>query len=378
MNDTSENGKIIKVKEAGHQWWKSVIKIRWILLLSVIFVMTVLRLSAPLTIKAVHPQRGTLVAEAFGTGTLEAKVVVSLSAKIIGKVTEVLVDQGDTVTKGQVVARLEATDYENSVHVAEAQVKQAKAELVKASLDLKRGFSVPETAISKMQLDSYVAAYRVTEATFKSAKANLGFARARLADTVIYSPSAGLVITRNLEVGDTVVPGTPIFRIADTKQLWIAAMVDERVAGQLRLGQSAHVTFRAYPGQSFPGKLTRLSQEADRVTEEREADVTVDQLPPDWFVGAKADVYIETARQADTLQVPLTAIVRQDGKPGIFVISNGRARWQPVQIGLTGRDTVEAVNGVEAGDLVIVNPSAGKKPISDGKRVRPVVIKEQP
>ena len=355
---------------------------RWKLAIAAVLIVAVLafallKVLGPVPVVAVHPQRGPLVAEVFGTGTLEAKVVVSFSAKMIDKVVEVLVDQGDTVSDGQVLARLEATDYEHSVQVAEAGVGQAQAELAKARLDIVRKRQLLQTAsIPQAEFDTYEAAYRVGEAKLKNAEAQLGFARARLADTVIYSPVAGLVMTRNLEVGDTVVPGTPIFRIADTRLLWITAMVDERVAGNLRVGQPARVTFRANPGQSFPGRLARLAEEADRVTEEREADVTVEQLPPDRFIGAKADVYIETARKADALQVPKSALVPRGDQPGVLVISGGHARWQPVQLGLAGRDAVELVSGVDAGQLVITNPFAGKQPIADGQRVIAAAARE--
>lgn len=348
------------------RWWKLAAAA---VLIAVVLVVVLVKLLGPAPVAAVHPQRGPLVAEVFGTGTLEAKVVVSFSAKMIDKVVEVLVDQGDTVTDGQVLARLEATDYEHSVRVAEAGVGQAQAELAKARLDIARKRELRQTAsISQAEVDTYEAAYRVGEAKLKNAEAQLGFARARLADTVIHSPVPGLVLTRNLEVGDTVVPGTPIFRIADKRVLWITAMVDERVAGNLRVGQPARVTFRAHPGQSFPGRLARLGEEADRVTEEREADVTVEQLPPEWFIGAKADVYIETGRAADALQVSRSALAPRGDQPGLLVIDGGRARWQPVQLGLSGRDAVE-VGGVDAGDLVITNPFSGKQPIVDGQRV---------
>jgi len=348
---------------------------RWKLAVAAVLIVAVLafallKVLAPAPVAAVHPQRGPLVAEVFGTGTLEAKVVVSFSAKMVDKVVEVLVDQGDKVSEGQVVARLEAIDYEHAAQVAEAGVGQAQAELAKARLDIVRKRQLLQTAsISQAEFDTYEAAYRVGEAKLKNAEAQLGFARARLADTVIYSPVAGLVMTRNLEVGDTVVPGTPIFRIADTRVLWVTAMVDERVAGNLRLGQPARVTFRAHPGQSFPGRLARLAEEADRVTEEREADVTVEQLPPDWFIGAKADVYIETGRKADALQVSRSAIVPRGDQPGVLVISGGRAGWQQVQLGLVGRDAVELAGGVDARALVIANPFAGKQPLADGQRV---------
>jgi len=337
----------------------------------------VLKLLRPVPVAAVHPHRGPLAAEVFGTGTLEAKVVVSLSAKMIDKVVEVLVDQGDTVTSGQVLARLEATDYKRSVQVASAEVAQAQAELIKARLDIARNRELLRGAtISQAEFDSYTAVYRVAEAKLETAKARLGFARAHLADTVIPSPVSGLVMTRNLEVGDTVVPGTAIFRIACTQQLWISAMVDERVAGNVRTGETARVTFRAQPGQSFPGQVARLAQEADRVTEEREVDVTVEQLPPDWFIGAKADVYIETARETDALQVPRSALVPRGNKPGVLVINGGHVHWRPVQLGLIGREAVEIAGGLGAGDLVATEAFSGKQPLADGQRVTAIPARE--
>jgi RND family efflux transporter MFP subunit len=342
----------------------------WVVLAVVVVAGVWWKLMSPTPVTAVQPQRGELREEVFGTGTLEAKVVVAISAKITGKVVAVLVDQGDTVTNGQVVARLEAKDYEDAVHAAEAALGQAQAELAKAQLDLKRDRDLVQSqAIPQSDFDATETAYRVAEARVKNAEALLGFARARLADTQIISPVAGLMITRNLEVGSTVVPGAPIFRVADTKLLWVQAMVDEREAGKLRVGQAARITFRAAHGESFPGRLVRLAREADRVTEEREGDVVVDQLPRDWFIGAKANVYIETARQADALQIPKSAIVRRGEQPGVFVIDSGHARWRPVRLGLPGRDAVELASGVELRDLVIADPYAGKKPIANGQRV---------
>jgi HlyD family secretion protein len=351
----------------------------WCLFAVVVFVGVRMMLFSPTAVTTVKVQRGELRQEVFGTGTLEAKVVVGLSAKMIGKVAEVLVDQGDTVTNGQILARLEAKDFEDAVHAAESALGQAQAELAKAQLDLKRDRDlVRDKVIPQSDFDATETAYQVCEARTKNAESQLGVARARLADTQIFSPVAGLVITRNLEVGSTVVPGTPIFRVAETQVLWVQAMVDEREVGKLKIDQDARVTFRSVPGQSFPGKLARLAREADRITEEREADIIVDRLPPDWFVGAKADVYIETARNADVSQIGVGAIVRRGDQPGVFVIRGGRAKWQAVTLGLMGRETVEVVKGLEAEDIVIGNPLANKKPLADGERVAGTAAKARP
>jgi len=340
--------------------------VAWVLVALVVAVAVRFKFFTPVRVEVVKPQLGVLVEEVFGTGTLESKVVVSVSSKIIGKVAEVLVDQGDSVTNGQTLARLEATDFADSVSVAEAKLGQSKAELAKAKLDLDRSRSLLEgRTISQAEFDRTATDMQVAEARLKTAEAELSFTRARLADTQIVSPVVGLVITRNLEVGSTVVPGSPIFRVADPRQLWVQAMVDERASGKLAVGQPAHIVFRAQPSAPQTGKLARLAQEADRVTEERQVDVTAEQLPANFFVGQKADVFIETARQADALQIPKSALVKR----GVFLITGGRAQWRAVQFGLIGRESVGVEAGLTENDVVIAQPLLGKKPIVAGQRV---------
>jgi HlyD family secretion protein len=291
----------------------------------------------------------------------------------------VLVDQGDTVTNGQVLARLEATDYENSVGVSEAVLKQAQAELSLATLNLERSRSLLKSkSISQAQFDTDAASELVAEAKMKNADAELGFARARLGDTQIVSPVSGLVITRDLEVGSTVVPGAAIFRVADTSVLWAVAQVDEREVGQLRVGQPARVVFESNPNAPHPGHVARLSMETDRITEEREVDVTLDRLPSNFFLGQKADVYIETARKENVLQIPVGALSTRDGRPGVFTVTNGRARWQQVQLGLKGRSSVEVISGIDEHHAVILNPFASKQPVADGSRVVAVRAPQNP
>jgi len=92
-------------------------------------------------------------------------------------------------------------------------------------------------------------------------------------------------------------------------------------------------------------------------------------LPPNRFLGQRADVYIETARQPKALQIPLGALVGRAGERGVFVVSGGRARWRPVQLGLQGREAAEVIRGLDERDRVILNPQAGKQPIVSGMRV---------
>jgi HlyD family secretion protein len=349
----------------------------WLLAGVALAVVAWLMTSRPVPVKAVLPQRGELVVEAFGTGTLESKVVVGVSAKIVGKVVDVLVDQGDMVTAGRTLARLEAKDFKDAVRVAVAQRDQAQAELAKARADLERQRPLLASGlIGRADFDSFDTASGVAEAKLKNAEAASDVAEAKLADTLIVSPASGLVLTRNLEVGSTVVPGAPIFRVAASVP-WVLAQVDERETGALRLGQSARIVFETNPSAAQSGHIARLAAEVDRVTEEREVDVALDRASAGQFLGQRADVFIETARKRDALRIPLTALVVHGAGPGVLAVVDGRARWRPVQLGLRDRKFVEVVNGVTERDLVIMSPSAGKKPIADGERVSVIPEKKE-
>ena len=164
------------------------------------------------------------------------------------------------------------------------------------------------------------------------------------------------------------VPGAPIFRIAASVP-WVVAQVDERETSALRVGQPVRVVFEADPAVVQPGHVARLSAEVDRVTEEREVDVSLDRSPANRFLGQRADVYIETVRKRGALRLPLTALIIQGDRPGVLAVVDWRARWRPVKLGLRDRKFVEVVSGVSERDLVIVSPLSGKKPISDGARV---------
>jgi len=356
-----------RVSQFAGRWVRAAV---WLLLAVVTAAIGRWWSTAPVVMDVVHPYHGPLLVEAFGTGTLEAKVVIAASAKMVGKVVAVLVDQGDPVTAGQCLARLESKDYEDAVGVAQAKLMQAEAELSKAAADLERTRALfRDGIVSQADLDAQETARSVGAASVETARAELGFARARLTDTRIVSPIAGLVVTRNLEIGSTVVPGAPIFRVADTSLIWVQAMVDERETGGLTEGAEARVVLRSDPGTSLRGTLSRLAREADRVTEELEADVKAEQLPAHFALGQKADVFIETARRLKALQVPKSALVRRGHEVGVYVIADGRAKWQALKLGLVGREAAEVLEGLTEGAVVVRDPLRGKTPLAEGQRI---------
>lgn len=121
--------------------------------------------------------------------------------------------------------------------------------------------------------------------------------------------------------------------------------MDETEMSRLAAGQLARVTFRSEPVREYPAKVTRLGHEADRETLEFVVDVQVPNLLQNWAVGQRADVRIELGRKEGVLVVPSRFVLRKDGIAGVFVNTNGRARWREIQVGMEGLETLEVLGG---------------------------------
>lgn len=352
---------------------------------------------APLRVDEHRVQRGEVVAEAMGTGTLEAHYRSTVSPRISGRIQEVLVDMGDQVTAGQLLVRLDDVELKPQVEMAEASVvvarstldrldadrSEAVARLEQAVADHQRSVSLsPSGAISQSDLDKNVANLKTAQAGKARAEAamvegrkqliaaetTLAYRKALLADTKVVAPFDGLVVRRHRDPGDIAVPGSAVLSLISTEELWITAWVDETEMSHVAMGQSARVVFRSEPDHNYPGQVARLAREADRETREFTVDVRVLELPKNWAIGQRAEVYIETARADNVPVLPTKLVLWRDGRPGVHVRQDGHAVWREIELGLAGRDRVEVTSGLDEGD-VVVTPPAGSNVSLDGRRI---------
>jgi len=354
---------------------------------------------APVAVAGFEVTPGAVIAEVMGTGTLEARISATISPKISGRIVEVLVDQGDRVEAGQVLFRLDDSDLSRQVEIAENTLVSARRAVERQNADVTRANAslnlariehrrieelLPQDSATSIELDRTTESLRMAEADLTRSEAALGeansqvavasstldYQRARLADSVIAAPFAGLIARRDHEAGDVVVPGSSVFLMLDTREMWIRAWVDETEMGRLHPDQAARIVFRSEPERSFPGHVARLGREADRETREFVVDVFADSLPENWAVGQRAEVYIETARATEVLTAPVNAVVWRDGQSGVFVENGGQAMWRPVRLGIRGAQSVEVQEGLAAGERIITPASPTAAALRDGQRVK--------
>jgi RND family efflux transporter MFP subunit len=352
---------------------------------------------SPVHVSKFEVVSGDIAAEVMGTGTLEARTKAILSPKISGRLIEVSADQGDKVEAGRVIMRLDDIELKQQVEMAKVSIAAAKAALNRfeadktqtaailtlaendhariVTLSKSNAATVSDLEKSAEQLDVARAGISRSEAAMAEAlqqvlvaESTLVYHEARLADTIVAAPFRGLIVQRFRDPGAIAVPGSPVLSLISTDELWITAWVDETEMSRIAVGQPARVVFRSEPEAEFRGEVARLGREADRETREFTVDVKVLELPKNWAVGQRAEVYIQTASKTKTALLPVTAVVWRDGVSGVFVARDQQAEWTSVKLGLTNRQQVEVIEGLTVGDTVLLVDDAARRTI-DGRRV---------
>jgi HlyD family secretion protein len=357
-------------------------------------------LLAPPMVKVVTVEKRDLTSQIYGNGTVEAKVVVGISSKITGRVVELYADQGDRVKRGQLLARLENDDFRHqeqqseaglnksaaSLNVEQANLQKARANLVLAEKNAQRFKALAEkNLISRLEAEQYDTACQVareevtrSQAAVEAVKmeqlagrAGVGFARSKVADTLIYAPQDGVIITRDLEKGATVSPGMPIFTLADPRTVWVKANVDESLLQGVATGKKAMITLRSSSHEPLPGQVARLGHQSDRVTEELEVDVAFSEPLKNFRLGEQADVYIVAGMKKDALSLPSAALVTRDKKRGVWLAQNGKLVFKEVSTGIVDRrNFTEIVSGLDGSERVAMAPPPEMAKFVAGMKVR--------
>ncbi len=341
---------------------------------------------------------GEVHGEVMGTGTLEARVKTTISPRIQERLAEVLVDQGDSVKAGQLIARLDDAETKQQVAIAEATLAAARATVERVRSDEARAQAVLQQAqldhrratellagkiAAQADFDKTAEALHVAEADLTrtrsaiveaqsqvfTAEKTLLYQKEHLAFTEMRSPYDGLVTRRDRDPGGIVVPGASILQLVATNEIWVSAWVDETAMEGMKAGQRARVVFRSEPAKSCEGEVARLGREADRETREFVVDVRVKELPENWAIGQRAEVFIETGRKSNVVLMPPQFVRWRENKPGVFVNDHGHARWRSVTPGLRGLQNVEVTQGLAAGEQIVRPVEGQKQPLTDGQRI---------
>ncbi|HEV7669113.1 MAG TPA: efflux RND transporter periplasmic adaptor subunit [Thermoanaerobaculia bacterium] len=364
----------------------------------------------PTEVQVAKVVREDLQAKVSANGKIQAQKKVDISATIAGQITNIAVEEGDAVKKGQLLLQIDPVSTRAQVRGSEASidalrrdVDSARASLEQARADFRRSegnFKAGIVPAADMERTRTVVA--TAEATVKAAErrvaqasAGLEGTRDLLAKTTIRSPMDGVVTAKRVEEGEVAVigiqnsPGTVLFQISDMSVVEAELEVDETSIPNVVLGQEARVRLDAYPNKTFRGTVTEVASSpilsgANQAIKFK-VKVRLDEPPKGIKPGLSARADILTGFRSDALVVPLQALVvreieRKPGvkvdpnaprdQEGVYLMEDGKARFQPIVTGMIGELSIEVLSGLKGGETLITGPFKALRELEPGGVVK--------
>lgn len=375
-------------------------------------------------------ERRDLVETVTASGWVRPNRSIDVQSDVMGRVVQLNVREGDQVTRGQLLLRIDATQYEAAVARARGAVSeslareaQARAGMLRAEQALARARALHErdrSLISDEALEQAETEERVQRALLEASRFGVEQARAALqeaedlrAKTVIRAPIDGIVTRLNVEEGETAIvgtmnnPGSLLLTVSDLSTMEAVIAVDETDVPRIELGDSAWVEIDAFPRQRFHGIVTEIGHSAVRPPASAQATGTQTETdfqvvirlsspPPSLRPDLSATAEVVTATRDGALAIPIVALtVRERGDfeapptessearaaaaaldpddedvEGVFIVREGKAHFTPVTIGIAGSESFEVVVGLAEGDSVVAGPYEIVRELDDEAEVR--------
>lgn len=311
------------------------------------------------------------------TGNVTARFQPTLSFRVSGKVIKRLVDVGDTVKKGQVLAELDPQDAQLQRANAQAQLTSAESaeRIAKAELARYTQLLAPN-AISRSQYDQIENQYKAAAAALTQAKSQFNLANNQTDYNTLRAPQEGTITQRLIEAGQVVAAGQTAYTLAAQGEREVLIGLPEKDAPRFHSGQAVTVTVWTQPNARFPAHIREISPAADE-SRTYAARIAFDQANPAVDIGQSARVYANGQSAASTLSLPLSAVTAEQGAAYVWVLETATSRIKrtPIQLGVYGRDHASVLSGLKPSDWVVV---AGVQLLHDGQQINAVDRQNRP
>ena len=409
----------------------SVFGIVFVLLVIVVGTVAANRGDKPVDVRVEAVEARDLIASVTASGKVQPRTMVDLSADITGRIVNLRVREGDMVTKGQLLLRIDPAQYEAAVQRAEAslasvraQAAQSRANALQAQRDLARSEEILKanpSSITNEQMERLRTQAEITEAvaeasrhSFDQAVAGIADAKNNLTKTTILAPRSGRVTRLNVEEGETAIMGTmnrdaaTLLTISDMSVLETKVRVDETDVARVEIGDSTIVRIDAFPDTTFLGRVVQISNSSVRAAT-AQPDQAVDYEVTIQLVDApsatrpdfSATAQIITDTRKSVLSIPIIALtvreheaVTTGDKPqtvaiadpsrsggltanakkdveGVFVVGvDNKVTFRPVKVGIAGEKFFEVLDGLQPGEKVVAGTYQAIRELKDGALVR--------
>ena len=326
---------------------------------------------APVAVTVVKVEEKALRPAVFGVGNVEARQVHRIGPTAPGRLLRLSAEVGDTVKVGQLLGEMDPVDNDDRLRSQEAVVRRAAAMSEDATarhthaatqarryeqLFAEKATSEELLAARRQDLQLATALHSAAREDQARAQSDLQALRSQRASLRLVSPVNGVITSREVEPGTTVVAGQAVIEVIDPKTLWINTRFDQVSAGGLTAAQPAQIALRSRRSQPLDGQVQRTELRADAVTEELLAKISFKALPePLPPIGERAEVTVYLPELPRGPVIPNAAVQRQGKQVGVWVANGERVGFIPVKLGradLSGH--VQVLDGLKAGDAIVL------------------------
>jgi RND family efflux transporter MFP subunit len=321
-------------------------------------------------VRTIRAAKGEITATLSATGKVVSRQEAQISAALAARVQAVLVQEGDRVAAGAVLALLDDRELGQRVAAAQAAVGEADENVRRLKRDhaaLAAVYAAGGT--SRQSVADAASSLKMAQAAAKRASAELKVSQIARDKLQVRAPFAGIVTRRGIHAGEWASPGEPVFSLAKESSREIEVMVDESDAGVVKSGQAVELTSDAFPGRKW---MEQVMEVAPAVHKEGSANsikvrVSCGAQAPDLKLGQQVDAKIRTAHRAGIVKLPFECLTGTAANTTVAVITKGMVRFVPVVTGIEDAVSVQIVKGVSAGQEVIMPEG---RPLKEGQRVR--------
>ena len=376
--------------------------------------------SLPVDVYRVRSGRVEEITTAVSAGTVKSPLEAVLSSETGGRVAEVRVREGSVVRKGDLIARIEDPELSRQLEGASAEEGQARdalrqaearreevalrvlAEKGRAANNLRKaredhrraaelfrdGFisrselDLAETLLANAGEESRIAdagesslqaldrEIDVLTGRVRAARARTEGVEARQAKLLVIAPFGGVIIRKTSEIGESKLPGAPLFTLADPSSIHVEAQVDEADAAKVQAGQSVRLIPEAYRGERFTGRVSEVRPTVEASKEVSRANTILVRLvdvPRPLRLGMSVDVEVLTGGKDNVPMVPSAAVMERDGKKFVYIVAEGRVARRDIVAGVANWEWTEVLSGLREGEAVVT--SLEIKDLAHGSRV---------
>jgi RND family efflux transporter MFP subunit len=325
------------------------------------------------TVVTVTPNRTPLGEELVLPGSVQAYIEAPIYARTSGYLKEWRTDIGTQVTKGQLLGEIDTPEVDRQLSQAEADLATARAnESLSNSTNVRWKGLLATESVSKQDADEKAGDAAAKHAAADSAAANVARLRDLESFKRVVAPFDGVITARNTDIGALInagqSTGAELFRIADMHKLRIFVQVPETYAAATRPGLEADLRFAEQPSRTFTARTVRTSNALDPALRTLQVELELDNANRDVFPGAYAEVHFKLPASAQSLRLPAnTVLFRAAGLQVATIDGQKRVKLKSIVQGRDFGSTIEILSGIEADELVIVNPPDS---LTDGVTVR--------